>query len=230
MKHLGAALILGFLASSFCFAQTQTGNASYNASKTGFTISHSSLSFNTRVKVTNLRNGRSVEAVVDYRIPISTERIADISRDAGDALELGKTGLTLVESDVLPNENASVPAAGTQPPPSPPAGTEKASPAPQQRPSPAPQQQASPAPREQPLPPQILPLQTVTDVQYIPVPGAGQFCCNTPLLLAILILLILAVLCLVVILVLLLRHLLLWPWHYKVWYRRHLLYAKKRRN
>jgi hypothetical protein len=222
MKRLSAALIFGFLASSLCFAQTQTGNASYNPSKPGFAISHSSLSFNTRVKVINLRNGRSVEAVVNGRIPINSERIADISRDAGDALEINKTGMTLVEIEILPvHENAQ---AGT------PAQT--AEPEQPASPAPAPREQAAQPSGQQsaPPPPQILPLQTVTDIQYVPIPAAGQICCNTPLLLAILLLLILAVLCLLVILILLLRHLLLWPWHYKVWYRRHLLYAKKRRN
>jgi hypothetical protein len=229
MKRLSAALIFGFLASSFCFAQIQTGNASYNSTKSGFTISHSSLSFNTRVKVINLQNGRAVEAVVNGRIPINSERIADISRDAGDALGIEKTGMTRVEIEILPAHvaaSAETPAqdAGPEQPPQP-VRAESA-------PSPVPREQAAPAQQERaaPPPPQILPLQTVTDIQYIPVPAAGQLCCNTPLLVAILVLLILAILCLLIILILLLRHLLLWPWHYKVWYRRHLLYAKRHRD
>jgi hypothetical protein len=46
----------------------------------------------------------------------------------------------------------------------------------------------------------------------------------------ILLLLVLVIILLLAILILLLRRLFLWPWHYPVWYRRHLLYAKKRRQ
>jgi rare lipoprotein A len=233
MKRLGAALFLGFLVSSFCPAQTQTGNASFNPSKTGFAISHSSLSFNTRVRVTNLRNGRSVEAVVNGRIPITSERIADISREAGAALGMEPSGLTLVEIEVISihaGETAAAAPVPAAPEPQPPAP-------PQVQPSPPAQGQASSssASREQTssvsqAPAQILPIQTVTDIQYVPVPGPAQSNCCTPLLWVVLLLLLLVVIFLTVILVLILRRLFLWPWHYPVWYRRHLLYAKRRRR
>jgi hypothetical protein len=231
MKRLSAALLLGFLASSFCLAQTQTGNASFNPSKTGLAISHSSLSFNTHVRVTNLRNNRSVEAVVNGRIPITTERIADISREAGTALGMEPSGMTLVEIEVIPGRAAAgepapaLAAAGPEPQP---AGTA----VPQEQPSPPAQGQASsssPSPASQ-APAQILPIQTVTDIKYVPVPGPAQSNCCAPLLWVVLLLLLLVVIFLVVILVLILRRLFLWPWHYPVWYRRHLLYAKKRRR
>jgi rare lipoprotein A len=202
---------------SLCPAQTQTGNASYNASKTGFTISHSSLSFNTHVRVTNLSNNRSVDATVNGRIPIGADRIADISQEAGDALGMSRTGMTLVEI-------AELPAGGVQaaaPPPSPP-------------PAPPPVAVLPPAPAQQPAasPPvtQILPIQTVTDVEYVQVPGSTQSNCCSPLLWVILLLLVLVVLLLTLILILVLRRLLLWPWRYRVWYRRHLLYARKYRR
>jgi rare lipoprotein A (peptidoglycan hydrolase) len=109
MKRLNASLILGLFFSFFCFAQEpQTGNASYNSSRTGFFISHHTLSFNTHVRVTNLGNNRSVEAVVNGR-PSSSDRIADISRDAGDALEMAKTGMTPVKIEVLPPRQAAEP-------------------------------------------------------------------------------------------------------------------------
>ncbi|MDR2257552.1 MAG: septal ring lytic transglycosylase RlpA family protein, partial [Treponema sp.] len=74
MKSLTAALFFGLFFSSLCFAQTQTGNASYNAAKSGVTIAHPSMSFGTRVRVTNLRNNREVIATVDGRIPASDPR------------------------------------------------------------------------------------------------------------------------------------------------------------
>jgi hypothetical protein len=211
MKRLSAALVFGFLAVSFCAAQIQTGNASYNSSKAGFTISHSSLSFNTRVKVTNLQNNLFVEAVVNGRIPINADRIADINRDAGDALAIDRNGMTRVQIEVLPPHPAeSVPAE-------------------------TPAQTNVPAPAPQPAPPtvvtqtQVLPLQTVTDIQYVPVPAAApvQPCCNARLILAILLLLILVIAMLVVILILLHRRLPLWPWYYPLWIRRRRRYLKK---
>ncbi|MDR1506245.1 MAG: hypothetical protein LBI67_04005 [Treponema sp.] len=206
MKRLSAALVFGFLVVSLCFAQIQVGNASYNSSKAGFTISHPSLSFNTHVKVTNLGNNRFVEALVDYRIPITTERIADISREAGDALEMGKTGMTLVQIEVLP-PRAVESAAAAQP--------SAAQPAP---PSAAPSTIT-----------QVLPLQTVTELQYVPVPAAAsvQPCCNAILMWVILLLLILVIAILVIILVLLHRRIPLWPWYYPLWIRRRRRYLKK---
>jgi hypothetical protein len=193
MKRLCAVTIFVFSISSFCFAQIQTGNASYNDSKQGLTISHPSLSFNTKVKVTNLRNNRSTEASVNGRIPITPERIADISREVGDILGMDKNGMTLVQIEVL----TAAREAPSAPEPSPPAA--------------APTAPAAPPPAIT----QVLPLQTVTDVQYVPVPApapvSGQ-CCYLPFLLAILILLFLIFAVLVIIAVLLRRF--PWPWYY----------------
>jgi hypothetical protein len=230
MKRLRIALILCTLTLSFCPAQTQPGNASFNPTKPGMTISHSSLSFNTHVRVTNLRNNRSVEAIVNDRIPITSERIADISREAGIALDMDPAILTPVEIEVLAGrggepvraEAAPVLTAAAETPP--PAGLAVPAPVPQQ-PLPA----VSPG-QAAPPPAQILPIQTVTDIQYVPVPAPVQSCCNSPLMIVVLALLIVAIILLLVILILLLRRLLLWPWHYKTWYRRHLLYAKRRRR
>ncbi|MDR1047983.1 MAG: septal ring lytic transglycosylase RlpA family protein [Treponema sp.] len=211
MKRLGAVLVFGLLVVSFCVAQIQTGNASYNSSKGGFTISHPSLSFNTRVKVTNLANNRFVEAVVNGRIPISAERIADISRDAGDALEINKNGMTLVLLEILPPRVTEAPAEN-------PVQTTIV-PEPVPAPVPVPQQSAPPSVVTQT---QILPLQTITDIEYVQVPAPAPVlpCCNARLILAIFLLLLLVIALLVAILVLLLRRLPPWPWHYPLWLRR----------
>jgi hypothetical protein len=248
MKRLSAALILGFLGLSFCFAQIQTGNASYNTSKQGLTISHSSLSFNTRVRVTNLRNNRWVETSVDGRIPIDSSRVADISRDAGDALGMDKTGMTLVELAVLPfhpdesqsgatgsasPEPGQTPAAAQTPETAPPVPQQQAAgtpPAAAQTPEtapPVPQQQAAGTPPAAGAA-QVLPVQTRTDVQYLPVPAAG-YCCGGPLLLVILLLLILIIAILVVILVRL-RRFFPWFWYYPLWLRRRRAKRFKRRR
>jgi hypothetical protein len=229
VKRLITVLILGFSVAAFCAAQIQTGNASYNPSKTGHAISHSSLSFNTRVKVTNLRNNRSVETVVDYRIPISNDRIADISRDVGDALEMSKSGMTMVQIEVLPprvNTQSTVPAetpAQEETPPKPappPVIVVPVTPAPVQQ-----EQQEQPA-----VSTQILPVQTITDIQYVPVPASPS--CPPYCLPVIVALLVLVIILLSVILVLLLRRFPLWPWHYPFWLRRYYHRRKKqqRRN
>jgi hypothetical protein len=120
MKRLGPVLVLLLIFPVYAFTQTQTGNASYNPSKEGFTIGHSSLSFNTRVRVTNLRNGRFEEALVNARIPIRDDLIVDISRDLGDALEMSRNGVTLVEIEILPSrivrEESPVPEIPAAPP------------------------------------------------------------------------------------------------------------------
>jgi hypothetical protein len=230
MKRLIAVLILGFSIVSLCAAQVQTGNASYNPSKTGHAISHSSLSFNTRVKVTNLRNNRSVEAIVNGRIPITSERIADISRETGDALEMSSNGMTLVQIEVLPpreNTQSPVPAETpaqeeTPPKPAPPpvivTPVTPVTPAPVQQ-----DRQDQPAASTQ-----ILPVQTITDIQYVPVPASPA--CAPYCLPVILALLVLVIILLAVILVLLLRRLPLWPWYYPLWLRRYHRYRKRRRT
>jgi hypothetical protein len=216
MKQLHAALILGFLISPLCFAQTQTGNASYNPTKPGFTISHSSLSFNTHVRVTNLQNNRSVEAIVNGRIPIDSARIADISREAGDALEMDKVRMTRVEIEVVPPREVESPA-----------------PAVVQNPEPSGSPQPPSGSQQPALPPvtQVLPLQTITEyVPYVPDPAPAQPCCNAVLIWVIFLLLILVIAILVVLLVLLLRRLPPWPWHYPLWLRRRYRRVKKFRK
>ncbi|MDR0669483.1 MAG: hypothetical protein LBF95_05320 [Treponema sp.] len=245
MKRVSAALIFGLLVSLFCHAQVQTGNASYNSSKTGQTISHSSLSFNTRVKVTNLRNNMSTEAVVNGRIEISSTRIADIAQSVGDTLQMSKTGMTPVQIEVLHPESAQSASAQSEPaqaapvqtPPAQTAPARAAQPVPVQQPAPARQPAAAartsspPAAAAQPVsetavqtqPDQPVPVETLTEIRYVPVSAA----CPGMICLVILILLILVIVLLVIILILMLRFR-PWPWYYPIWLRRHFRYTKRR--
>jgi hypothetical protein len=222
MKRVSAVLAFFLFVSGLAFAQSQTGDATYNSSKQGLAISHSSLSFNTRVKVTNLRNNLSSEAVVNGRIPITTERIADISRELGDAIGMAKTGMTLVEIEILFHPAAaSGPVQEVQPP----------APSPRPAPQPAPQ---PPPPQPQPsavdtqTPAAAPPVQTVISPQYIPFPSGCSPCCIP--LMVVIICLMLVVIILLVILIVFFRRLLWWPWYHPVWLRRHILYAKKHRR
>jgi hypothetical protein len=222
MKRLSAILVIGLFFSGLCFAQVQTGNASYNASKSGFTIAHASLSFGTMVRITNLMNNSEVITTVNSRIPPNSPHIADISKDAGDAIGMSRTGYTQVRLEII---HRSQPAASPAPVPVTPVPAPPADPPPAQTPPPAQK------PRTETIQ-FITPAQPQSQPQYfvVPAPSQVQDCTTSPLCLAILILLIIAVLLLAAILILMLcMHRIPWsPWYYPVWVRRHLRYLKKR--
>jgi rare lipoprotein A len=93
----------------------ETGVASYYSSKfkgkltasgqrydpTKMTAAHNRLPMGTRIKVTNIRNRRSVIVVVNDRLHYRNKRLVDLSRAA--ALKLGYTGrgLTKVTVEVM---------------------------------------------------------------------------------------------------------------------------------
>jgi rare lipoprotein A len=95
--------------------KVETGIASYYSSKfkgrttasgqrydpLKMTAAHNRLPMGTRIKVTNLRNGRSVIVVVNDRLHYRNKRLVDLSRAA--AVKLGYTGrgLTKVKVEVL---------------------------------------------------------------------------------------------------------------------------------
>ncbi len=67
----------------------------------GLTMAHPSLPFGTRVKVTNLRNGRSVVVRVNDRGPQVRDRIADLSRAAAERIGMLRRGLVRARLEVL---------------------------------------------------------------------------------------------------------------------------------
>jgi hypothetical protein len=199
MKRLGVVFILGLL-SVYCFGQSQMGEASYNASKSGLTISHSSMSFGTRVRVTNLANNSEVIATVDNRIPASDPRVADISKEAGDAIGMARTGYTMVRIEqIVPQQSAT-------PVPAPPVPSPPVQEPPQQPPAPA------PAPPQEPRE-EIIQVVTPSQVQYIPAPVIEQDNSGCPFFPVIIVLLALVAALLLAILVLLIcaRRFSWWP-------------------
>ena len=96
-------------------ATTSTGIASYYAhdfhgKKTAngetfdmhqFTAAHRSFPFNTKVKVTNLDNGKSCVVRVNDRGPFKLERIMDLSLGAAEALDMMKSGTANVRLEVV---------------------------------------------------------------------------------------------------------------------------------
>jgi rare lipoprotein A len=66
-----------------------------------FTMAHPTLPFGTQVKVTNLRNGRTVVVRVNDRGPFVGKRIADLSRAAAAQLGMMKRGVAKARIEVL---------------------------------------------------------------------------------------------------------------------------------
>jgi len=65
------------------------------------TMAHPTLPFGTKVRVTNLRNGRSVVVRVNDRGPFVGHRIGDLSRAAAEALGMMKRGVARARFEIL---------------------------------------------------------------------------------------------------------------------------------
>ncbi|MCY1302115.1 rare lipoprotein A [compost metagenome] len=65
------------------------------------TAAHRSLPFGTRVKVTNLGNGRSVVVRINDRGPFGRGRIIDVSKAAAERLNMLRTGTARVRLEGL---------------------------------------------------------------------------------------------------------------------------------
>jgi len=118
IKNIVPFLLLVILASS-CHRKsipagesgTETGLASfysesYNGKKTangeiynssGLTAAHKKLPFGTKVKVTNLSNGKTVKVRINDRGPFITGRIIDLTRKAAGKLDMINEGVVKVK-------------------------------------------------------------------------------------------------------------------------------------
>jgi peptidoglycan lytic transglycosylase len=67
----------------------------------GLTAAHRTLPFGTRVRVTNLANGRNVVVTITDRGPFRSGRVIDVSRRAAELLGFARAGLARVRVDVL---------------------------------------------------------------------------------------------------------------------------------
>lgn len=67
----------------------------------GFTAAHRTLPFGTRVRVTNLENGRTVTVTITDRGPYVRDRIVDISLAAARALGMQNKGVARVRVEAL---------------------------------------------------------------------------------------------------------------------------------
>jgi len=64
------------------------------------TAAHPSLPFGSKIKVTNLVNGKSVEVEITDRGPVAENRIIDLSQAAAKALEMIDSGTTTVRLEL----------------------------------------------------------------------------------------------------------------------------------
>jgi rare lipoprotein A len=79
------------------------------------TAAHKTLPLPTLVRVTNMRNGRSVVVTVNDRGPFVDNRIIDLSYAAASRLDMIRAGTALVTVEALPVDNRPVPVlAGVQ--------------------------------------------------------------------------------------------------------------------
>jgi rare lipoprotein A len=65
------------------------------------TMAHPTLPFGTKVRVTNLRNGRTVVVTVNDRGPFVGHRIADLSQAAANILGMLHRGVAVARIEVL---------------------------------------------------------------------------------------------------------------------------------
>jgi rare lipoprotein A len=65
------------------------------------TTAHRTLPCGTKLRITNTKNGKSVEVNVNDRGPTSRKRIVDVSLAAAEKLDFVKQGTTTVEVEVV---------------------------------------------------------------------------------------------------------------------------------
>jgi rare lipoprotein A len=115
MKKICLALVGVWLFSFSVFAQTQTGKASFYSDKfegratasgekykrNTLTAAHKTLPFGTKVRVTNISNGNTVDVVINDRGPYVDGRVIDLSKAAAQKLGFINQGLADVKVEVL---------------------------------------------------------------------------------------------------------------------------------
>jgi len=71
------------------------------------TAAHKTLPFGSKVRVTNVANGKSVEVRITDRGPRSRNRVIDISHAAAMAIDLKRQGVGMVQVDLMPDDGDS---------------------------------------------------------------------------------------------------------------------------
>lgn len=91
--------IASFYANKYQFRTTANGE---RFNQFASTAAHKTLPFNSRVRVTNLDNGKSVVVRINDRGPFINGRIIDLSRSSFSEIADTKAGLARVKIEVIP--------------------------------------------------------------------------------------------------------------------------------
>jgi rare lipoprotein A len=67
----------------------------------GLSAAHTTFPFGTKIRVVNLDNGKSVNVIVNDRMPYNPERIIDLSLGAAKKLDMIEPGLAEVRLEIL---------------------------------------------------------------------------------------------------------------------------------
>lgn len=81
--------------------QDQKTSTGETFDKMAMTAAHKTLPFGTRVRVTNLENGRSVVVRINDRGPFKAGRVIDLSYAAADVIDMRAKGLASVKIDIV---------------------------------------------------------------------------------------------------------------------------------
>ena len=82
------------------YSETYNGKKTANGeiySSSEYTAAHKKLPFNTKVKVTNLSNGKTVKVRINDRGPFVTGRIIDLTRAAAKKIDMVGAGVVKVK-------------------------------------------------------------------------------------------------------------------------------------
>lgn len=114
---LAFAIIIALPAMAADVVQKQVGRASWYGpsqhgqttasgeafDRTALTAAHPTLPMNSRVRVTNLANGRSVVVRINDRGPKTRSRVIDLSQHAAEMLGMKRRGVATVKVELLTN-------------------------------------------------------------------------------------------------------------------------------
>src|SRR4029453_354955 len=97
VAQTGEEGVANFYSDKFQGKKTASGEV-YD--KNGLTASHKKLPYATKVKVTNVKNGKSVVLTVNDRMAASNPAVIDVTRRAAEELGFVKVGKTKVKLEV----------------------------------------------------------------------------------------------------------------------------------
>lgn len=86
-----------YYAKKFEGRKTASGEIFYNKE---LTAAHKTLPFGTKVKVTNLKNNKSVIVTINDRLPKKSKRSIDLSQAAAKELDFLKSGTAMVKIEI----------------------------------------------------------------------------------------------------------------------------------